>query len=64
MDLEIIILSEVSQEKKHKCHMTQMPYDTNAIWNLKYNTNQHIYETKTDTQIERTDLWLPRGERG
>ena len=44
--------------------MTQMPYDTNAIWNLKYNTNQHIYETKTDTQIERTDLWLPRGERG
>ena len=27
----------------------------------KYYTNQHIYETETDSQISRTDLWLPRG---
>ena len=29
------------------------------MWNLKYDTNELIYETKTDSQ--RTDLWLPRG---
>ena len=29
--------------------------------NLKYNTNEHIDETETDSQTQRTDLWLPRG---
>ena len=42
MDLEIIILSQVSQKEKDK-------YSMNII-----------YETKTDLQILRTDLWLPR----
>ena len=28
------------------------------MWNLKYETNQHIYETKIDSQTERTDLLL------
>ena len=45
MDLEIIILSKVSQKEKDKYHITYM-------WNLKYDTNQHIYETKTDSDIE------------
>jgi len=31
------------------------------MWNLKYDTNQHIYEAKTDSQIKKTDLLLPRG---
>ena len=39
MDLEIIILSEVSQPEK----------DT-YMWNLKYDTNELIYETETDSQ--------------
>ena len=30
------------------------------MWNLKYDTNEHICETETDSQIWRTDL-LPRG---
>ena len=30
------------------------------MWNLRYGTHQHNYETKTDSQIQRTDLWLPR----
>ena len=34
----------------------QIPYDITYMWNLKYNTNQHIYKTKTDSQIQRTDL--------
>ena len=31
------------------------------MWNLQYNTNQHIYETLRDSQIKRTGLSLPRG---
>ena len=54
MDLEIIILSKVSQKEK------DIPYDTSYMWNLKYDTDEHIYETETDSQTERTDWWLPR----
>ena len=31
------------------------------MWNLKYGTKESIYKTETDSQIVRTDLWLPRG---
>ena len=41
----------------------QIPYDITYIWNLKYDTNEHIYEPKTDSQIQRTDLQCLR-ERG
>ena len=34
------------------------------MWNLNYDTNELIYETETDLQTQRTDLWLPRGRRG
>jgi len=30
------------------------------MWNLKY-ANEHIYEKVPNSQIERTDFWLPRG---
>ena len=33
------------------------------MWNLKYDTNELIYETETDSRTQRTDYWLPR-ERG
>ena len=42
MDLEIIILREVSQTKT-KLYITYM-------WNLKNNTNEFIYKTETDLQ--------------
>jgi len=29
------------------------------MWNLKYDTNEPIYEKETDSQ--RTNLWLPTG---
>ena len=35
MDLEIIILREINQKDKY--HMV-----INSIWNLKYDTNEHI----------------------
>ena len=31
------------------------------MWNLKYDTNELIYETEIDSQTQRTDLWLPSG---
>ena len=41
MDLEIIILSEVSQTDR------ETPYDITYMWTLKYDTNELIYETET-----------------
>ena len=56
MQLEILILSEVSQKKKDKYH-----YFITYMWNLKYSINEPIYKTETDPQTERTDLGFPRG---
>ena len=38
-----------------------MPYEVMYMWNLKYDMNEPTYKTETDSQTERTDLWLPRG---
>ena len=32
--------------------------------NLKYDTSELIYETETDSQTYRADLWLPRESVG
>ena len=45
MDLEIFILSEVSQKEKDKYHMIS------GIWNLKHDASEFIYETETDSQM-------------
>ena len=34
------------------------------MWNLRYDTNDPIYETETDLWTKRRDLWLPRGGGG
>ena len=57
MQLEIIILSKVSQKEKDKYH------DTSYTWNLKYDTNEPIYETETESETQRRDWWLPRGKQ-
>ena len=31
-------------------HRRQIPYDITYMWNLKYDTNEPIYETETDSQ--------------
>ena len=31
----------------------QIPYGITYMWNLKYNINEQIYETKTDSLIQR-----------
>ena len=40
----------------------QVPYDITYMWNLKYDPNELIYET--ESQTERTDVWLPRAGVG
>ena len=52
---EIIILNEVSQAER------QLSYNITYIWNLKKDTNEHIYKTEIDSQIQicqKTNLWL------
>ena len=44
MQLEFIILSEVSQKEKDKYRMISL-----NMWNLKYDTNEPIYETETES---------------
>ena len=34
------------------------------MWNLKNNTNESIYKTETDSQTQKTNLWLPKGKGG
>ena len=58
MQLGFLILSEVSQKEKDKYHM-----NITYLCNLKYGTNEPIYSTETDSQTQRTDLWLSR-QRG
>ena len=55
MDLGIITLSELSQTKA-------VLYSITYMRNLKNNTHDLIY--KTDSQTQKTNLWLPTGERG
>ena len=57
MDLEIIILSEVSQTEKDE-------YDIAYMQNLKKkkDANELIYKAAIDPQTQETNLWLPKGK--
>ena len=44
IDLEIIILSKVSQKER------QTPYDITYMWNLKSDTSELIHKTETDSK--------------
>ena len=50
MHLDILILSEVRKR--------QISHDIIYMWNLKYDTNESIYKTETDSQAQKADLWL------
>ena len=56
LDLEFIILSEVSQTEEDK-YMISLIY-----WTKKNDTNELIYKTETDLQTWKTNLWLPKGK--
>ena len=56
IDLEV--LSKLSQTEKDKYH------DTAYMRNQKNDTNEFIYKTETNSQNQKTNLWLPRGKGG
>ena len=33
------------------------------MWNLKYDTNESIYEAKIDSKTQKRGLWLPKGKK-
>ena len=51
LDTEIIIPSKVKSERER-----QLSYDITYMWNVKYKTNECIYKTETDSEIQRTDF--------
>ena len=55
VDLEIVILSEVSQTQKDKYHMISLTYCIQ-----KKSTNEPTYKTEVESQMQKTNLWLPR----
>ena len=56
MDLEILISK--SERKR------QISYDTTDMWNPKYDTDELIDKKETDSQTQRTNLWLSKGKGG
>ena len=49
---------KTSDPEKDKYHMISL-----ICGNLKNDTNELIYKTETDSQISKTNLWLPKGKR-
>ena len=38
-------------KQSHSERERQIPYDISYMVNLRYNLNEHIYETETDSQV-------------
>ena len=76
MDLESIILREVSQTEKDKYHMSIILREVSQTEKDKYHmisftcgilknyTNEVIYKPETDLQMSKTNLRLAKGKRG
>lgn len=56
MDLEDIVLSEVSRRER------QMLYDITYLWNIINDTSEVIFRTEIDSQTWKTILWLLKGK--
>ena len=57
MNLETVIQSEVSQKEKNKYHILM---HICGIW--KNGISDLICKTEIETQMQRTNVWTPRGE--
>ena len=58
-DLEMIILSKISQKEKFKYHLIS------HMWNLKKNdTNELIYKMEIESKMQKTNIRSPRGDEG
>ena len=58
MDLETVIQSEVSQKEQNKyCILTHI------CGTQKNGTDEPVCRAEVETQVQRTNVWTPRGER-
>ena len=63
VDLETVMLGEISQREKDKYHM--ISYDITYMWNVKKNsTKSLIYKTEIESQVQKTNIWLPGRREG
>ena len=60
MDLEITILSKVSQREKDKYHMVWFKCGIKR----ERETNEFLSKTERDSQTQKTNLWIPKGKVG
>ena len=59
MDLETVIQSEVSQKEENKYHILM------HICGIQKNgTDEPVCKAEIETQMQRTNIWTPRGESG
>ena len=56
MDLETVIQSEVSQKEKNKYRIL-----THICGTQKNGTDEPVCRAEAETQIQRTNVWTPRG---
>ena len=59
MDLETVIQSEASQKEKNKYHIL-----THICGTQKNGTGEPVCKAEIESQMQRTNLWLPRGKEG
>ena len=57
VELDIIILSQVSQKEKDKYNMISL-----LCRILKNDTHDLIYKIEMDSQTQKTNLWLQKGK--
>ena len=57
LDLDIVRLSEVSQTEKDKYHIISL-----ICGIYKKGTSELLYETEIESQMQKTNLWLPKGK--
>ena len=62
MDIEITILSKVSQREKDKYHMVWFKCEIKRERERERETNELISKTKKDSQTQKTNVWLPKGK--
>ena len=59
MDLETVIQSEVSQKEKNKYHILM-----HMCGIQKNGTDEQVCMAEIETQMQRRNVWTPKGESG
>ena len=59
MDLETVTQSEVNQKEKNKYRIL-----THVCGTQKNGTDELVCRAEVETQMQRTNVWTPRGESG